>query len=197
MDKNGFWRRVNKAGPGHPYEPSDGRCWMWEGAVKAGYGRVETDGRSVPAHRFSWELAGHRIEPGLVLRHTCDRRRCVNPAHLLPGTKQDNTNDMVRRGRQVKGSNLPQSRLCATKIREARRLRRSGRTVALLARMFGVSLSAMSVALRGITWSQVENKVRTIRSVPPRRPIAASVRLGVARVASAAGSVPTATTEGA
>ena len=45
------------------------------------------------------------ITDGLVVRHTCDNRICVNPEHLEVGTHQDNMDDMVRRNRQAKGNN--------------------------------------------------------------------------------------------
>jgi hypothetical protein len=35
----------------------------------------------------------------LVMRHTCDQRLCINPAHLLIGTRMDNIQDMIQRGR--------------------------------------------------------------------------------------------------
>lgn len=32
-----------------------------------------------------------------MVRHTCDIRNCVNPAHLIVGTSADNVRDMLER----------------------------------------------------------------------------------------------------
>lgn len=37
--------------------------------------------------------------PPMVVRHTCDNRKCINPEHLVPGTHRENMKDMVERGR--------------------------------------------------------------------------------------------------
>lgn len=39
---------------------------------------------------------------GVVVRHTCDNPRCVNPEHLIGGTKADNNKDRADRGRSAK-----------------------------------------------------------------------------------------------
>ena len=79
-------------------EPNSG-CLIWLGAMNpTGYGMA----RNRFAHRVAYELAtGVQLDnPKLVVRHICDVRCCVNPNHLLLGTAQDNTNDMIKRGRK-------------------------------------------------------------------------------------------------
>jgi hypothetical protein len=87
-----FWAKVEK---------SDG-CWLWTGATNGhGYGQI--DHRQ--AHRVAWELAdGPPVPDGWDLCHHCDVRLCVNPAHLFPGTRADNMQDAVRKGRMFKAT---------------------------------------------------------------------------------------------
>ena len=86
-----FWSRVEK-GPD---------CWIWTPAKTSGnYGQVYLgNNRSIPAHRFSYELAKGPIPDGLVLMHSCDNKACVNPEHLCPGTQSQNIVDAHARGR--------------------------------------------------------------------------------------------------
>lgn len=70
-----------------------------------GYYKKRYRGRNRFKHRLVYcETHGLEIEQidGMVVRHTCDNRRCINPDHLLLGTTQDNMNDMARRRRHGK-----------------------------------------------------------------------------------------------
>lgn len=82
------------------------------------HGRIgDKDGYGITkAHPYSRKaLRMHRIVycqthgldigdiDGLVVRHTCDNPRCVNPEHLVIGTQADNIRDMVGRVRLPKG----------------------------------------------------------------------------------------------
>ncbi|UVX31200.1 HNH endonuclease [Klebsiella phage VLCpiA1b] len=61
-------------------------------------------GGSVRMHRAEYCLAnGLTLEDiaGLVVMHTCDNPRCINPEHLVLGTQRDNMLDMRNKGRAV------------------------------------------------------------------------------------------------
>ena len=83
----------------------DSGCIEWTGATTAkGYGQIGVNGKTVLTHRLAWGLAhpGEPLPP--VVRHfVCDNPPCSNPEHLRPGTKAENSADMVAKGRAVNG----------------------------------------------------------------------------------------------
>ena len=82
-------------------EPNSG-CWLWDGAAnKNGYGNLGVGKTTVLAHRISVLLDGRNIPDGMIVRHTCDFPPCVNPRHLLVGTRTDNARDSIARNRFV------------------------------------------------------------------------------------------------
>jgi hypothetical protein len=79
-------------------------CWNWvKGMAKNGYGffYMKREGRKTfHAHRVSWEYHNNMpIPEGMLICHTCDNKKCVNPAHLYVGTSFDNNRDTVNRNR--------------------------------------------------------------------------------------------------
>jgi hypothetical protein len=60
---------------------------------------VHRDRVLYPAHRLAWIDAYGSIPAGLYVCHHCDRKLCVRPDHLFLGTAQDNSRDMIAKGR--------------------------------------------------------------------------------------------------
>jgi len=86
-------------------------CWNWLGKARSGtcrlYGRITVNKKTMPAHRFSWELHNEKKVPdGMIVMHKCDNPECVNPDHLTIGTTKDNSDDKVRKNRQAKGASF-------------------------------------------------------------------------------------------
>lgn len=72
----------------------DNGCWIWTGGrTGKGYGKCWHNERTLGAHVVSHLLFKGEIEPGLVVRHKCNVKLCVNPDHLIPGTYKDNLED--------------------------------------------------------------------------------------------------------
>jgi hypothetical protein len=142
-----FWEKVERRGT------SD--CWPWVGKVTtAGYGQISR-GRNadglVGAHRLAYELSNGTIPDGLIIRHRCDNRICVNPGHLEVGTHLDNMRDRAQRGRtaQHRGVDHPQARLTEDDVLEIRRLAAVRTPQKVIAARYGVSQRTVSdIALR-------------------------------------------------
>ena len=65
-------------------------CWNWIGSLSKGYGQIRHDGRVMKPHRVMYEIHRGPIPKGLLVRHLCHNRVCMNPWHLEVGTYQDN-----------------------------------------------------------------------------------------------------------
>jgi hypothetical protein len=80
-----FWMKVDQRGPND--------CWIWNGAYAGnGYGHAKWEGRkNVSAPRLAFFLTHGRWPDHAC--HTCDNRKCVNPAHIYDGNKSTNQLD--------------------------------------------------------------------------------------------------------
>lgn len=74
-------------------EFSESGCWLWSKSLHAtGYGQLGPGyGVTRYAHRWLWLHTVGPIAPGLELDHLCRVRHCVNPDHLEPVTKLENS----------------------------------------------------------------------------------------------------------
>lgn len=154
-----FWSKV-------AVTRSDKDCWEWQGCTdSSGYGnfRVPQFGRiNIGAHRVSYMLYNGDFPPeGMVIRHKCDNPRCVNPFHLEYGTKKDNAQDAVERGRYPErdqaGEKNGASKLDWVKVREIRRRSALGESNVAIARDFGVTHSLVSKIKLGHFWPEPAN----------------------------------------
>lgn len=129
-------------------------CWLWTGSLfYNGYGQVHHLNRPVGAHRLSWLFHKGAIPDDMQVLHRCDVRSCVNPDHLWLGTHGDNMRDMVRKGRNPKGTGRFSVKLTESGVRY---IRRSKKQQKALAKMFGVGQSAISDIQLHKTWKHVQ-----------------------------------------
>lgn len=151
-----FWEKVQRGAPDE--------CWRWTANLNNhGYGTIYRDGRPMFAHRLSYELAsGAPIPPGKIICHRCDNPACVNPAHLFMGTMKDNSQDMVRKGRNGYkitirlGDDHHGAKLTSVQVAKIKARLLQQETCTGLAREFGVSRRTVAKIKAGETWQAIE-----------------------------------------
>jgi predicted XRE-type DNA-binding protein len=144
-----FWRRID-------VRDSD-QCWLWKidtQLTQGGYGAAFYGSIFTTAHRIAYMLARGPIPEGLELLHDCDVRRCCNPWHAQPGTSQDNTDDMVDKGRQrlrrpPVGEINPNAKLRDADVSRIHELAASGLSQRKIAAALGISKTQVGNILRG------------------------------------------------
>lgn len=173
VDRKRFWAMVDVGGRDD--------CWPWKGTLdRDGYGRSSLrTRRSARSHRVCFAIARGDIPSGMCVCHSCDNRKCCNPAHLWLGTNAQNTFDRHAKGRDAKGDRsgsrkypwkLPRgvfhhakrnpghmangeqhgrAKLTKENVWE---IRASLESSASLARKFGVTWPTVDKIKRGINW---------------------------------------------
>jgi hypothetical protein len=149
-----FWSNVDRTS--HP-----GGCWVWTGFKDPnGYGVFGFRRGSHRAHRLSFLLQVGPIGPGLFVCHTCDNPSCLYLGHLFLGAPQENTNDMVSKGRDRfsrPGIKHHNAKLTPEQIEEIRtRYAAGGIMQKELAKEFGIGNMQASRIIRGLRWKHIK-----------------------------------------
>ena len=80
-------------------------CWIIE--IKPpvslhkgkGYATINRNGCYMNAHKAAYIFLIGPVDDGMCIMHSCDTPLCINPKHLSQGTRSDNTQDMLSKGR--------------------------------------------------------------------------------------------------
>ena len=126
-------------------------CWEWTGPLyQHGYGSFDACG-VMYAHRFAYLIFNGELCDGLDVCHTCDNRKCVNPAHLWLGTKSDNMRDCATKGR------INTVKLSIEDVRKIRQLHNLKYAVADLAQRYNVTTTTIHAVINRRTWDYIED----------------------------------------
>jgi len=127
-------------------------CWNWVGAIKDnGYGNFYADGKTISAHRAAYILAYGTILSEQIM-HTCDNRRCVNPHHLLNGTRQQNMEDMVLKGRSSSGEKRWNTTLTRERVNYMRKMFLSGKTPSQISKLLNYKYGTVYQIVTNRRW---------------------------------------------
>ena len=107
--------------------------------------RTNTKKYNQRAHRIAWEFENGPVPDGMCVCHSCDNPPCCNPKHLFLGSHQDNTQDMMKKGRHnPRGPH----KLTDKEILEIREQAKEGVHQVYLAETYEVSQSMISNIVR-------------------------------------------------
>lgn len=147
-------------------DPGSG-CWVWTGKMFGnGYGCWHPSKHVyLLAHRVAYECWIGTIPVGQEVCHHCDRKLCINPLHLFPGTHADNMQDYLRKFPPApgpplpgpglpRGENHPSAKLSNTEVLALRAKHREGIGYRRLARIFNLTRGAVRYAV-GRGWKHL------------------------------------------
>ena len=137
------------------------QCWPWKGARNPnGYPIIHLGGKgssTTLAARVAYKAFIGPIPDGMQVCHTCDNPPCMNPLHWFLGTPQDNSDDMVSKGRSAdnRGERNPHARLSADDVETIRYAVARRAPVRLLASIYGVTMPMIYHIKTGRFWKEL------------------------------------------
>jgi hypothetical protein len=141
-------------------QPPTTECVIWPFSRDfKGYAKVwsKREKKMQNAHRVIWERRHGVVFPEPEARHTCGNGYlgCVNPEHIIPGTRQENVEDAIRDGRQL-AVRRAKATLTPEDVVEICNMMRNGARAHQVAARFGVHEMHIGDIWRGDRWPEVD-----------------------------------------
>lgn len=140
-------------------------CWEWRGQISYnGESLFWYKGKTLRAHRISYEIYISKIPVGLCVLHKCNNQRCVNPKHLFLATRKNIAQDVVKKGRHCGfsgskhqiGSKHPRAKITENDVIEIRKMGKRNILHAEIAKKFNVSRNCIRRVLYRQGWKHVK-----------------------------------------
>lgn len=137
-------------------QPNGCRIWTKRSQKDTGYGNMSFGLTSRRVHVWAYELAYRTATtPGLVVRHLCGNRLCIEPLHLKEGTHSENAQDRTTHGTMIRGEHHKNCKITETQAQMVIDSYKKGQTQKQRAAAIGVSMNV----IRGIdhlgAWSHL------------------------------------------
>jgi NUMOD4 motif. len=129
-------------------------------ALPRGHLQVTMSENNAPVTRLVHRLVAEAFLPPPQEGQDCVCHRDDDPSNNRPdnlfwGTREDNTADMVAKGRQARGRRVTSCKLTEDAVRAIRSAARSGQRQDAIAVEHGISQSNVSMIVTGATWGHV------------------------------------------
>lgn len=120
-----------------------------------GYAARSYKGCKTGAHRVAY-IEAHGLSlsdiKGMLVLHSCDNRKCINPEHLSLGTYKDNYQDAKKKGRHTYGEKVGNHKLSVQDVLDIRKKLSEGCTAVETSKIFGVAACTISAIRTKRLW---------------------------------------------
>lgn len=142
-------------------------CWEWVAWFHPkGYAYIQTHRqKKVKASRFAYSRHVGDLSDGEMVLHTCDNRKCVNPAHLFKGDAKLNMLDCMAKGRATQHARAFRPKLTDPQVWNIRIMFAKGNcSMAFLAELYSVDQQTIANLLKGQTYQTGLSRRKSARN---------------------------------
>ena len=141
------------------YNVDENGCWNCTSHyIKPdGYPLIVYKRKRIPMSRYMYLTNIGEIPDGMVMRHKCDNKKCINTDHLEYGTYSDNMQDMLLRNRRkhTVGIKNPQAKVTDKIVIEILKQHKKGEKQTDIARKLNLSRNIVNRIVLKKTWKHI------------------------------------------
>ena len=137
---------------------NNGECLEWNGGCRGlklhGYPVLGMNGKTKSITRLLWEEKYEKIPKDYCVCHKCDNTKCIKLSHLFLGTRKDNIQDAVKKGRMHFGERNGSAKLTQQKVQEIRKMHQKESCINI-AKKYNVSPMLISLIRNNKIWKKI------------------------------------------